>query len=133
MNHFIAYHNTDRMGYELPSGSPTGAVLTNKSFKDLRGSAVWIITYQGKGFPRRYCLGTVFTVMQVRDGTIEGFKFKASGPGHSFMPMPAVAHLAWFPSARPATSNFSFGLCPIHDPLVIKGLVKLASEAGLTL
>ena len=58
MRHFIAYHNTERMGWHLHDRDPF-RVLTRKPVRHLVNQTVWFVVSQG-ALPRRYSLGSVF-------------------------------------------------------------------------
>ena len=55
MTHFVAYHNTEKMGHPLHEGEPLG-LLTNKPVRHLIHNVVWFVTGEGTG-TRRYLLG----------------------------------------------------------------------------
>jgi len=129
MQHFVAYHNTEKMGYTLPSGQPQ-RLLTNKLVRHLLQSTIWLITYEGIAHPRRYCLGSVFRVDQVGDSHESGFTRFASGPGHVFQPPVPIKHLSWFANVLWITGNFRRGVQPIKDLKVIAGLTEIARQAG---
>ena len=48
MRHFIAYHNTEKMGRPLHSGEPL-RLLTNKHVNHLHNNVVWFVTGEGAG------------------------------------------------------------------------------------
>jgi len=78
MRHFIAYHNTEKMGRRLHDGEPL-RLLTNKHVNHLLQNMVWFITGEGAG-ARQYSLGSVFRVAEVGDAAEDGFKRFAAGP-----------------------------------------------------
>ena len=65
MRHFIAYHNTEKMGRSLHDGEPL-RLLTNKHVNHLLQNMVWFVTGEGAG-ARQYSLGSVFNVAEVGD------------------------------------------------------------------
>jgi len=83
--HYIAYHNTERMG-PLPDADAL-CVWTNKSVTKLPGSVVWLVVGEG-GHPRRYTLASVFRVSKVGPADHPGFKNCVRGEGHVFQPRP---------------------------------------------
>ena len=128
MRHFIAYHNTEKMGHSLRAGEPL-SLLTNKPVQHMLQNIVWFVT--GEGFEtRQYSLGSVFCVSEVGDSAEEGFKHFAAGPGHVFDPAVPIKHLEWFPEVFRATGHFSLGVQEIKDEKAIAGLTQLAVNAG---
>lgn len=84
MRHFIACHNTEKMGRSLHDGEPL-RLLTNKHVNHLLKNMVWFVTGEGSG-ARHYSLGSVFNLAEVGDATEDGFKRFAAGSGHVFEP-----------------------------------------------
>jgi hypothetical protein len=128
MRHFIAYHNTERMGRPLHEGEPL-RLLTSKSVDRLIGDTVWFITGEGAG-ERQYAVGSVFRVDIVGDAAEEGFKHFASGPGHVFRPPVPLNDEDWFPEFLRTMGNFGLGLQEVKDQRVIDALKRFASAAG---
>jgi len=58
MRHFIAYHNTEKMGRPLHADEPL-RLLTNKAINHLQNETVWFVIGEGTG-ERQYSLGSVF-------------------------------------------------------------------------
>jgi hypothetical protein len=128
MRHFIAYHNTEKMGRRLHEGQPLGLV-TNKPVEQLLHNTVWFITGESSS-PRQYCLGSVFRVAEVGDTGEDEFAHYASGPGHAFeLPIP-VNDLEWFPEVFRSTGHFGLGVQEVKDEAVIAALIQLAADAG---
>jgi hypothetical protein len=128
MRHFIAYHNTEKMGGPLHEGEPL-RMLTNKPVQHLHQNTVWFITGEGTG-TRQYSLGSVFRVVEVGDADEQAFKRFASGPGHVFQPPVPIRDREWFPEVLRATGHFGLGVQEVKDEAVIAGLIQLAAEAG---
>jgi hypothetical protein len=101
MRHFIAYHNTEKMGRPLQDGGPL-RLLTNKQISHLLQETVWFITGEGTG-ERQYSLGSVFRVAEVGDADEDGFKRFATGPRHVFQPPISVKDMDWFPEVMRTT------------------------------
>jgi hypothetical protein len=131
MRHFIAYHNTEKMGRPLHAGEPL-RLHTNKKVDLLLQNTVWFVTGEGTG-ARQYSLGSVFRVGEVGETAEDGFKRFASGPGHVFQPPVPINDMEWFTEVLRATGNFRFGVQEIKDEAAIAGLIQLASQAGHTL
>ena len=129
MRHFIAYHNTEKMGRPLHSDGPL-RLLTNKSINNLHQQTVWFVI--GEGSVRQYSLGSVFRVAEVGDASEEGFKRFASGPGHVFDPPITIKDMPWFPEILRSTARFSLGVQEVKDEAVITGLTQIAEQAGYT-
>lgn len=128
MRHFIAYHNTEKMGRPLHDGDPL-ALATNKAVNHLLHNIVWFITGEGVG-PRRYALGSVFCVAKVGETTAGDFKRFASGPGHVFQSPVPVNEMEWFPEILRITGNFGLGVQEVKGETVIAGLLRIAAQAG---
>ena len=128
MRHFIAYHNTEKMGRRLNEGNPLG-VLTNKPVNHMLQSTVWFVTGEGPGV-RHYSLGSVFQVDAVGEADEDGFKRFASGAGHIFQPPVPVKDMDWFPEVLRATGHFGLGVQEVKDDSVIAGLTRLAAREG---
>ncbi|MGD9854281.1 MAG: hypothetical protein AB7U20_04945 [Planctomycetaceae bacterium] len=127
MRHFIAYHNTEKMGRSLAEGNPF-RVLTNKPVDRLYQNLVWFIV--GEGAKRHFSLGSVFRVTETGDADQDRFKKFASGAGHVFEPPVNIKEMEWFPILMRATGHFGFGVHEIKDESVICGLKMLAERAG---
>lgn len=127
MRHFIAYHNTEKMGQALHHSEPL-RLLTNKSVNHLLDNTVWFVT--GEGATRQYSLGSVFRVMEVGETDDTDFKRFASGPGHVFQPPVPVKDADWFPEVLRVTGHFGLGVQEVKDESVIAGLTKIAADAG---
>jgi hypothetical protein len=128
MRHFIAYHNTEKMGRPLHDHEPL-RLLTNRPVNHLLQNTVWFVTGEGAG-PRQYSLGSVFQVAEVGDTAEDGFRRFASGPGHVFDPPVPIKDMPWFPEVLRATGHFGLGVQEVKDEAVIGGLSLLAAQAG---
>jgi hypothetical protein len=120
MKHFIAYHNTEKMGYSLPDSQPQ-RLLAKKPIKHLLRNTAWFVTFEGSGTPRQYCLGSVFRVGEVQEKDKEGFKWVASGPGYVFHPRILIKDMG-----LRFTGNFGLGVSEVKDNAVIVGLTRIA-------
>lgn len=128
MRHFIAYHNTEKMGRPLHDAEPL-RLLTKKPVNHLLQNTVWFVTGEGAG-ARQYSLASVFRVSEVGEAAEEGFKRFAAGPGHVFQPPVPIKDMQWLPEILRATGRFGFGVQEVKDQAVIAGLTQLAAEAG---
>lgn len=126
MNHFVQYHNPDAMSGPYKSTEPF-YIVTDKFFREVRGSTVWLVT--GEGRPRQYSLCLMFTVDTIEDKNAGSFRFRVSGAiGRKFTPFIKIDELPWFPELRKATRNFSC-FQHIHSQAVIRGLQKVCKVA----
>ncbi len=128
MRHFIAYHNTEKMGHPLHDGEPL-RLLTNKPVQHLLQNTVWFVTGEGIGV-RQYSLASVFLVSEAGDTGEDGFKRFASGPDHVFQPPVPIKEMDWFPEVLRATGHFGLGVQEVKGEAVIAGLSQLAGQAG---
>lgn len=128
MNHFIAYHSTEKMGYEFV---PTREfhVLSRKPESFLRsaiGGRVWTIT----GTPDSagyivYRLAGVFTPIDVRHN---GDGFDIIGNGMPFHPAIDVTSRDWFVELRDEQNNFRFGFNRIRSEGIVIALEGASAE-----
>ena len=128
MRHFVAYHNTQRMGRSLHDGDAL-ELGTDKPVNHLVGNVVWFIVGDG-GSPKQYALGSVFVVSEIGETTEGGFSRFARGAGHIFEPMPRLNDLAWFSGLFKTTAHFSLGLQEVKDQQIVSALLGLAAETG---
>jgi len=119
--HYVSYHNADRMGYSYEHADRF-SVGTKKPIDNLRGQRVWTIA--GVGTPRSYFLRATWLVDEIVRSEQAEFKFCAIGAtGHVFDSQSApngilLDELPWFRSFLKSQGNFSFGLSPIKDEFV---------------
>ena len=128
-NHFVAYHNTERMSRSFAAGNPC-RVLTNKPVDRCHDGFVWLIVGEGKD-PRRFSLGCVFRVTETGNTGDEGFKHFAAGNGHVFDPQIPLNDLEWFPDFKRAANSFQFGIQPLNDEAHIASLKALATRGDV--
>ena len=128
MRHFVAYHNTERMGQSLREGDPL-RLLTNKPVQRLVSNTVWFVVGSGTD-SREYALGSVFVVDDVGETHSEKFKWYAAGSGWIFDTPPVLNQFDWFPDFFRNMAHFSLGVREITDQHVIAPFVELAIQAG---
>jgi len=131
MRHFIAYHNTERMGRPLHDGDPL-SLMTKKAVQHLLQNAVWFVQGDGTA-PKCYSLGSIFVVNEVGETGEEEFKRFARGRGHVFEPLIPLNDLEWFPKLFKALAHFSLGVQEVKDERFISELIRLAEQAGYRL
>jgi len=89
MRHFIAYHNSEKMGYE--DSDPT-VLYTSKTSSEI-GDAIWIITGSGKS-PKRFSLTSWFVVNEIAATDDARFAFAVRGTeGGALNPAPGLNDL----------------------------------------
>ena len=136
MRHFIAYHNTEKMGYPLRFDGDF-RFHTNKSGTFLEksiGGRLWVITgkFNGKSGSRVYRLLACFTPRQVRVSDRGSFKFQVVGrKGYEFRDPPVLDDWKWFPRLKKSSGNFAFGCHAIRSQKAISGLIKIRSKSKL--
>jgi hypothetical protein len=128
MRHFIAYHNTERMGRSLCDGNPLG-LQTNKPVERLLDNTIWFV--QGDGVQnKQYSLGSVFVVNETGETGGGEFKWFARGRGHAFDPPIPLNALEWFPRFFKLLAHFSLGVRELSDESLIAALRQVSSLAG---
>ena len=131
MRHFVAYHNTQRMGRPLADGDPL-SLQTNKGVERLLGNAVWFV--QGDGdTPKTYSLGSIFIVSETGNAGRDEFHRFARGSGHVFQPPVPLNGLGWFQDLFGAMAHFSLGVHELKDERLIAALRQLSSASGYPL
>lgn len=127
MEHFIAYHSAQKMGYELESSDEL-RFLSRKLglLKRAVGNTVWVV--QGIPGERKtafsLCGAYVADRVDVEDPSsnlhvISGHRVKEFDP-----PVP-LNSLDWFPSLLKSQSNFSLGFNRLSDETVAEALATL--------
>lgn len=131
MRHFIAYHNTEKIGQPLCDGNPL-RLITTRRIQHLLHNAVWFVQGDGTA-PKSYSLGSVFVVAEVGETTEAKFSLFAEGQGHVFQPPVPLNELEWFKSLFKAVAHFSLGVQELKEERFVEGLIQLASQAGYRL
>ena len=130
MEHFVAYHSAEKMGYEL---EPTGELcfLSRKLglLKRAVGNTVWVVQGIPDGRKTAFSLFGAYVAdrVDVEDSSsnlyvISGHSVKEFAP-----PMP-LNGLDWFPALLKSQSNFSLGFNRVSDGIVVQALSTL--QAG---
>ncbi|MCA1717636.1 MAG: hypothetical protein LC781_12710 [Actinobacteria bacterium] len=128
MTDFVVYHNPDVMGYRAESVDRL-AIVTDKSANGVDGHQIWVLT--GEGRPRTYYLCGWFVADRVTPDPSLRFATMVTGSSGKMLPKrswPILNDQEWFPSLRCSQDNFAFGLQPISDSDVIRGLKQLAAK-----
>lgn len=94
--HYVQYHNSQIMGEIQDRDIDSFGISTSKSFADLIGSHIWLVSGMGK--PRKYFLHYYFVADRIRRlPKSSGFKFSVSGDiGRIFEPAISISNLPWF-------------------------------------
>lgn len=126
MRHFIAYHNTAKMGESLIE-SGAFEIFTNNSISNPVGETMWVV--EGVTEPERdYLLGSKFIVSLVEDAIGEDFKFVIRGTGDPLPQGLSIKEEPWFPELFRQSAHFSRGVHEIKDQQIIDGLMQFAAS-----
>lgn len=134
MEHFIAYHSAQTMGYEFDAHNNDDLNFFSRKLSVLKraiGNAVWVIqgVRDGKKTAYSLCGSYIADQVDVEDSfsnlyVITGHRIKEFSP-----PVP-LNNLDWFPAFLKSQANFSFGFSRINDETVIQALTALQSSVG---
>ena len=134
MNHFVAYHNTEKMKCPLHFHSDF-RFHTNKSQTLLEksiGACLWIITgaYEGKRL-KTFRLLAFYTPTEVLPSDRGSLKFQVVGKdGKEFSDPPIINECEWFPELIKCLGNFRFGIQELNSRGVISGLTVLEQASS---
>jgi hypothetical protein len=136
MQHYVQYHNTDKVGIGAPNPRIEGfQVWSSKSEKELSnsiGKTVWLVSGEKQNRTKRYFLEYAFIVSEVVSGTLEGFASKAIGSqGHLFNPRISADVLPWFNELRMERNNFGYGFGKIKSVELIKEMEAIRDDLGM--
>jgi hypothetical protein len=122
MEHFVQYHNPEKMGGKFQSSKKCFAIVTNKRGVEV-GDVVWLVT--GEGRPRRYFLCESFSVSEISSKRSGDFKYQVSGiDGTPFDPFIEIGNKAWFKELQSVTGNFRYGLQKIKNPKIVEAMQR---------
>jgi hypothetical protein len=126
MEHFIAYHSAQKMGYELEDS--TELRFLSRKFGLLKkavGNTVWVVQGipDGKKTAFSLCGAYVADRVDIEDPSsnlyvISGQRVKEFAP-----PVP-LNNLEWFPALLKSQSNFSLGFNRLSDETVVQALTS---------
>lgn len=131
MKHFVVYHNTEKMGYELKSSGQGVGFLTNKSLRFLEGVTghkVWMIT-GAKGSRNKNCyhLFGYYIADEVKESTNSDFDYWIGGKQVELLKESEELNgFYWFWQLFRSQGSFAFGLREIKDKEVVAALEGLA-------
>ena len=128
MSDFVAYHNTEKMGYEFEPTrrfhffSRKPEVFLRKALRN----RVWTVTGSRAHSGRMlYRLAGVFTALDVRPES-DGFSIK--GDGMPFRPPIDITAESWFSELLREQNKFSFGFNRIRGENIVKGFELLGDQ-----
>ena len=130
MEHFVAYHSAQRMGYELES---TGELrfFSRKLglLKKAVGNMVWVVQGipDGKKTAFSLCGAYVADRIDVEDHSSNLYVISGHGVQEFSPPVP-LNGLDWFPALLKSQSNFSLGFNRVNDETVVQALAELQAQ-----
>ena len=130
MEHFIAYHSAQRMGYEY--GAPGALTFLSKKLGLLKkaiGNTVWVVQGTPNGKKTAYTLCGAYVADSIAPESPSSNVYVIRGSqGTDFVPPVPLNQLSWFPSLLKSQSNFSLGFNRLSDETTIDALSALQSE-----
>lgn len=132
MEHFIAYHSAQRMGYDY--GSPGSLTFLSKKLGVLKkaiGNTVWVVQGTPNGKKTAYTLCGTYIAESIAPESPSSKTYVIRGTqGMDFVPPVPLNHLSWFPALLRSQSNFSLGFNRLSDESVVLALSALQSESS---
>lgn len=132
MEHFIAYHSTQRMGYDY--GSPGSLTFLSKKLGVLKkaiGNTVWVVQGTPDGRKTAYTLCGAYIAESIAPENPSSNTYVIRGTqGKDFVPPVSLHELSWFRTLLRSQSNFSLGFNRLNDESVVLALLELQSENG---
>lgn len=135
MQHFIAYHNAQKMGHEYGASGKL-SFLSRKPgvLKQALGNTVWVIQGVRTGGHTRFTLCGAYVAEQLHPPAESQNTFRISGRSlRLFEPQLSLNGLEWFQTLFESQRNFSLGFNRISDEPVIKALNSLLAESQASL
>lgn len=130
MEHFIAYHSAQRMGYDY--GSPGALTFLSKKLGLLKkaiGNTVWVVLGTPDGKKTAYTLCGAYVADSIAPESPSSNVYVIRGSqGTDFVPPVPLNQLSWFPTLLKSQSNFSLGFNRLSDEATILALSALQSE-----
>lgn len=130
MEHFVAYHSAQRMGYELESSDEL-RFLSRKLglLKKAVGNTVWVVQGVPEGKKTAFSLCGVYVADRVDIEDPSSALYVISGHRvKDFAPPVPLNGLSWFPALLKSQSNFSLGFNRLNDEVVVEALTALQTE-----
>ncbi len=132
MEHFIAYHSAQRMGYELESSDELG-FLSRKFglLKKAVGNTVWVVQGIPDGKKTAFSLWGAYVADRVEVQDPSSNLYVISGQRvKEFAPPVPLNNLVWFPALLKSQSNFSLGFNRLSDKTVVQALAALQAKGN---
>jgi hypothetical protein len=130
MEHFIAYHSAQRMGYDY--GSPGSLTFLSTKLGVLKkaiGNTVWVVQGTPNGKKTAYTLCGAYIAESIVPHSPSSNTYVIRGTqGMDFVPQVPLNQLSWFPALLRSQSNFSLGFNRLSDESVVLALSALQSE-----
>lgn len=130
MEHFVAYHSVQRMGYELEP-SVKLRFLSKKLglLKKAIGNEVWVVQGipDGKKTAFTLCGAYIADHIEPESSSLDVYVITGQRVAEFDPPLP-LNQLDWFPSLMKSQSNFSLGFNRVSDETVVQALTVLKSE-----
>lgn len=133
MEHFVAYHSAQRMGYELESSGEL-RFLSRKLglLKKAIGHTVWVIQGIPEGKKTAFSLCGAYLADRVDVEDPSSNLYVISGRRvREFSPPVPINGLDWFPALLKSQSNFSLGFNRLNDVAILQALTALQAEDNL--
>ena len=131
MDHFIAYHSTERMGREYQAGERLQ--FLSKKIGLLRkavGNTVWVVQGSRNGKRTDYTLHGAYLADSVAREVPSSDTYVIRGTRViQFVPPLELNGASWLPSLLASQKNFSLGFNRLSDDSVLHGLVALQASA----
>ncbi len=130
MEHFIAYHSAQRMGYEY--GSSGALAFYSKKLSLLKkaiGNTVWVVQGIPDGKRTAYTLCGAYVADSVAPESPSSSVYVIRGSQETeFAPPLPLNKLSWFPALLKSQGNFSLGFNRLSDESVVLALSALQSK-----
>lgn len=135
MQHFIAYHNAQKMGNEYGTSGELGFLSRKPGvLKQALGNTVWVIQGVRTGGRTLFTLCGAYVAEQLHPQTDSQNTFRISGRSlRLFKPPLPLNGLDWFQTLFESQRNFSLGFNRISDESVIEALNTLLAASQTTL
>lgn len=134
MEHFVAYHSAQKMGYELKPSSELK--FLSKKFGLLKkaiGNTVWVVQCISDGKKTQFFLCGTYIADNVAVDDPSANRYAISGNQITELSSPIpLNNLDWFPALLKSQSNFSLGFNRLNDERIIQALTALKSDGSLT-
>ena len=128
MEHFIAYHNAEKMGFVYESAKLNFFSRKIGVLRKAIGNTVWVIQNIPVGKKNEYFLCGAYIADSVDVEDMESSLYVISGHQiKSFDPFLPLNNLEWFSVLQKSQSNFSLGFNRINEEKVIQALTELHS------